>query len=319
LDPRYAFEAWKRLVGPVTYAFQCGDATFILLNNVEFFGRDAAGVAGRCYRGRIGEPQLRFVENVLRNVPEDHLIVVSMHIPLVSFDNPDSPSDTTSDRDALLKILSGRRHTVSFSGHSHTTEHHYLGVEYGFALDEPHHHHVLTASCGSWWSGPADQRGIPVADSRDGSPKGFHVLSVDRNRYTTRFVPFGLEKSRSFRTLVVDRSADQRSASQLDRKQSAEILVDVFDGGPRTRVRCEIAGNEGFELQRRPIKDPFIVDSFARHKAMLKPWVEPAYSSHVWIGTLPDALTAGKFEIAIHVTGEYGQEHKSTVTISVPS
>lgn len=34
----------------------------------------------------------------------------------------------------------------------------------------PHHHHVLTAVSGSWWSGPLDRRGIASADSRDGHP-----------------------------------------------------------------------------------------------------------------------------------------------------
>ena len=108
------------------------------------------------YRGLFGEKQLRFVSNVLRHVPPDQLVVVSMHIPLQSFDSPDSAANTAADRSALLKLLSSRPHTVSFSGHSHTTEHHYFGRTEGFDRNVPHHHHVLTAACGSWWSGPLD-------------------------------------------------------------------------------------------------------------------------------------------------------------------
>ena len=151
----YAFETWKRFVGPTTYAFQYAGATFILLNNVDYFGCGSRAERGRPYRGLFGEKQLRFVSNVLRHVPPDQLVVVSMHIPLQSFDSPDSAANTAADRSALLKLLSSRPHTVSFSGHSHTTEHHYFGRTEGFDRNVPHHHHVLTAACGSWWSGPS--------------------------------------------------------------------------------------------------------------------------------------------------------------------
>ena len=88
--------------------------------------------------------------------------------------------------------------------------------------DEPHHHHVLTAACGSWWSGPFDPGGVPIADSRDGTPKGFHVLSVDGNQYATRFVPLGSAPEQHLRILI----------SATD--ENTELFVDVFDGGPLT-------------------------------------------------------------------------------------
>ena len=85
-------------------------------NNVEYFGCDNKLQGGRAYRGRIGNDQLRFIDNVLRNVPQDDLIVVSMHIPLQSFDNPDGAADTTIDRTALLRLLSHRPYSASFRG-----------------------------------------------------------------------------------------------------------------------------------------------------------------------------------------------------------
>src|SRR5208337_4825277 len=99
------------------------------------------------------------------------------------------PSTNVADRAKFLALLEGRK-TVSFSGHTHTTEHHYFGVTEGFMASTPHHHHVLTAVSGSWWSGPLDRRGIASADSRDGTPHGFHILSVAHGgSYTTRYVP----------------------------------------------------------------------------------------------------------------------------------
>ena len=63
-----------------------------------------------------------------------------MHIPLMNYQNA-TAGDATVDRQALLTLLSGRPHTVSFAGHMHLTEHHYFGAREGFYGAVPHHHH----------------------------------------------------------------------------------------------------------------------------------------------------------------------------------
>ncbi len=281
--------------------------------------------AARRYRGRIGEAQLAFVDNVLRHVPEDQLVVVSMHIPLVSFNDPESATDTTADRSALLELLSRRPHTVSFAGHSHTTEHHYLGPDHGFGRAEPHHHHVLTAASGSWWGGPLDHRGIPVAESRDGSPKGFHVLSVDGNRYTTRFVASGPSQGEEIRIVLHSRSDGPTSRGVCGcplakaALPSLEVAADVFDGGPRTIVTCEIegAGRAPVAMQRAVVPDPFIVETFAKNRALHKPWVAPAPSSHLWTAPLAAELAPGAYRLVVRATDEYGRAHAAQMVLEV--
>src|SRR5262249_55538773 len=129
---------------------------------------------------------------------------LSMHIPLRCHLDPGNPADTTADWRELLELLAGHPHAVSFAGHLHATEHHYLsrGQEPTEVDPRPHHHHVLTAACGSWWSGPCDHRGIPFADSTDGTPNGFHVLSVAGHRYATRFVPAVTKTPAQLRVMV---------------------------------------------------------------------------------------------------------------------
>src|SRR5262245_8091682 len=143
-------ETWKRVFGPRHYAFQYAGATFILLDNVHYFGHNPGAPDSGRYCGQIGARQLQFVANVLAHTPPEQLIVLSMHIPLRNYQSPASPADNTGDRGALLQLLSSRPYTVSFSGHMHLTEHHYLGAEDGFHGARPHHHHVLTAACGGW-------------------------------------------------------------------------------------------------------------------------------------------------------------------------
>ncbi|MEQ1695727.1 MAG: calcineurin-like phosphoesterase C-terminal domain-containing protein [Hyphomicrobiaceae bacterium] len=323
-DERFAFETWKRELGPTHYAFQHGRATFIILNNVEYLPSGSRQPDGRAYRGRIGERQLAFVENILRHVAHDDLVVLSTHIPLVNFEDPESEQDNTTDRKKLLELLGNHPRNVSLAGHSHTTEHHYLGRDHGYPGNELHHHHILTAACGSWWSGAPDHRGIPQSDSRDGTPKGFHVLSVDGNSYSTRFVPSGAVDHEQMRIAITSAAPDGPPASSFPDEmipvlKTRYVLVDVFDGGPRTNVFCEITGSsaEPFELRQVAAPDPYIVDMFQRHAEKCKPWVKPAVSSHMWTGPLPEILPAGAHRLTIWASDQYGHTARHSVVFEI--
>ena len=200
---KYSRETFKRTFGPSYYAFEYGGALFLMLDNVNYLGGDAARPRGAGkFEGRIGERQLAFVANLLKEMPADKLVVTGMHIPLQNYLDGTDASTNTADRAAFLQLLAGRPNTLSLAGHTHTTEHHYFGAEDGFAGPAPHHHHVLTAVSGSWWSGPYDHRGIAVADSRDGSPNGFHILSIDGQSYATRFQPANEPNARQMRIVL---------------------------------------------------------------------------------------------------------------------
>ena len=109
---------------------------------------------------------------------------------------------------------------------------------------------MLTALSGSWWSGPFDHRGVASADSRDGTPNGFHILSVDGTRYTTRFVPAKEPNGRQMRLSIdsrfhgITKEADrefrqpQTLGSPVPRAAlyASTLIANVFDGGDRTKV-----------------------------------------------------------------------------------
>ena len=321
-----ARDTWKRTFGPPYYAFQHGQATFIVLDNVHYSGRSPYAPEGGCYAGRIGSAQLQFVRNLLAHVPPDHLIVVSMHIPLVANQGDTAPGDYTADRRALLALLSHRPHTLSLSGHMHTTEHHYLGPESGFAGSRPHHHHVLTAASGSWWCGPRDRRGIPSADSVDGTPNGFHVLSVDGNHYTTRFVPAAGKGPAQIRVVVTSRCSNGGAAARTSearppiaasRLRDCAVVANVFDGGPNTRVTCDVAGWGPHAMQRVAERDPFLLQVLSRQDAVRKPWVEPVPSTHLWSAPFPARLPAGAHRLTVTAIDEYGRRHIGHAVIEV--
>ncbi len=331
-NAKYSRETFKRTYGPNYYAFEYGGALFLMLDNVNYLGFDASRPYGAGkFEGRIGERQLAFIGGVLKEWPRDKLVVTCMHIPLQTYLDPKNPATNTADRDAFLNHLVGRQNTVSFSGHMHTTEHHYFGADDGFAGPGQHHHHVLTAVSGSWWSGPYDHRGVAVADSRDGSPNGFHVLSVDGQNYTTRFQSANEPHSRQMRIVLESEFHRDRkelynefrmgellsSPLSLDRAFATNLIVNFFDGGPRTSVEYRIGGRAPIKMERVVRADPFVEEVFARNEAVKKPWVKAELSSHIWSARLPGDLQASTHCIAVRVVDEYGREHHDHLVLEV--
>lgn len=314
-------DTWRRTFGPRHYAFQYAEATFIILDNVYYHGHNPENPNSGGYHGLIGAEQLRFVRNVLAHVARDRLVVLSMHIPLMNYQNATAAADTTVDRQALLALLSGRPHTVSFAGHMHLTEHHYFGVQAGFYGAVPHHHHVLTAASGGWWSGAKDARGIPAADAEDGSPNGYHMLAVDGAKYDTRFVPAAGKPGGQLRASIERPSPGTPRTLPLSAAdvQHSELVVNVFDGGPSTRVRYSIAGvtSAPRPMQRVASPDPHVARVFADHRDLQKPWMRALSCSHIWRAPLPSGLRPGAYCASVQADDEYGRPLRSHVLFEV--
>jgi hypothetical protein len=329
-DDTHSRETFKRVFGARSSAFQYAGATFLLLDDVEYLGADPSkpNSAGK-YRGHFGERQLDFVRNVLAHVPGDSLVVCSFHIPLRTAVGT-APSLAAVDCADFLAALSTHANSISFSGHTHTNEHFDLGAADGFAAGH-HHHHVLAAVSGSWWSGPFDERGIPVALQSDGCPNGFHILSVDGATHSTRFIP-AHDPNRGQIRLVLDSQlhaaqpeviTEYRAGALLTGPIAAEALhatrlvANFFDAGPKSTLEVAFGAGPFQPMQRAARTDPFVEDVFARNAATKKPWVQPGVSTHLWEMRLPDTLGEGTHRIAVRGTDEFGRPHAAAMVVEV--
>jgi hypothetical protein len=329
-DNALSRETFKRIFGARYHAFQYGGATFLLLDNVEYLGTDASRpMAAGHYRGRFGPRQLAFVRNVLAQVPRDALVVVCHHIPLHT-QLADEPANANTDTADFLAAIGTHPNCVSFSGHTHTNEHWYLGPD-GKPASTGHHHHVLSAASGSWWSGPDDVRGIPAALATDGSPSGFHLLSVDGNQARTRLIP-SHDPARSLLRIVLDSQAHEGApellrdappgallagpvaAAQLG---STRVVVNFFEGGPNSRVELAV-GEGGYTAMHQITRfDPFVQEVYGRNEPTIKPWVKPTKSTHIWQAGLPQTLPAGTHLIRVRARDEYGGMHATQFVLEV--
>ncbi len=330
-DRRYSRETFKRVFGPNYHAFFYAKTLFLMLDDVNYLGFDPQKPAGGGkYEGRFDEGQLEFVRNVLAHTPDDTLIVLVMHIPIRTFLD-DEAYQNLQNREAFFSLFEGRRFVVSFAGHTHTTEHHYFGAGDGWKGAAPLHQHILTTLSGSWWSGPFDHRGVPSADSRDGTPNGFHILSVDGLRYTSRFVPAKEPDGRQMRLSVLSRfhgigkdpDRDFRQVRLLgspvprDALGASTLIANVFDGGDKTRVKMVIGDRPPIEMTRRSRPDPFVQEVFARNEATKKAWVGADNSSHIWTARLPADLAPGTYRVVVEASGEYGQPLSGRLALEV--
>ena len=331
-DASRARDTWKRVFGAPYYAHAHGGALFVMLDNVAYLGSGSGkpGDKHGAYVGRFSDDQLAFVKNLLAATPPDTLLVFAMHIPLRTYFDPTMPAANTANAAALLALI-GDRPSVSFAGHTHTTEHHYLGAADGGSDAHPHHHHVLTAVSGSWWSGPLDHRGIACADQTDGTPNGHHVLSIDGARYTTRYVPatepddtqmrivveagFHAEDKEVLRETTMSRAL--RSPVTADEAGAARLVVNLFDGGPRSTVRFALDGGTPVAMTRVSRPDPYVGQLYGRYPETIKPWVKPNASSHLWQVPLPAGLGIGTYTVRVLATDEYGRDHEGGMVLEV--
>ncbi|MDJ0865196.1 MAG: calcineurin-like phosphoesterase family protein [Myxococcota bacterium] len=325
-DDRHSLETFKRTYGPPYYAFEVGDAVFFVLDNIEYQGNgtadpaDVRGAGG--YEARLGEQQLEWLERELAHVPAEKLVFLAMHAPLRTYLH-DLPRANTQDRRDLFRLLEGREHLYAVAGHSHTTEHHYFGRDDGFPGPGELHHHVLTTVSGSWWSGPLDARGIADATQRDGTPNGYHVLEVDGVELAVRYRAAGMSADHQMR-IVFDVAHHQHRPEALrdyrhgelldgrfpvDAVPAAQVVVNLFDGGPRSRVSFEVGGRPPVEMQRVSYPDPWVHELYGRNRETVKSWVKAEPSSHLWTADLPDDLGPGTYTLTVRATDEFGRVH----------
>lgn len=325
-DDRYSLETFKHYFGPPYYAFEYGDALFVVLDNIEYQGGgeadpgDVRGSGG--YIANFGRRQLAWLARELAHVPEDKLVFLAMHAPLETYIS-DGPGVTTADRRELFRLLSGRENLYAVAGHTHTTEHRYFGEDDGFRGPGEFHHHVLATVSGSWWSGPFDPRGIPTTDQRDGTPNGYHVLEVDGTDASVRYKAAGHPEDYQLRILFdvahhglsADGLRDYRTGELHDGRftedhvAAAELLVNLFDGGPRSVVEFRVDDGPYRPMNRVDRADPYMIETFARNGETKKSWLQATPSSHLFAADVPDDIGPGTYTVTVRATDEFGRVH----------
>lgn len=293
-DPSGAGDTWRREYGPTYYSFDIGQVHFIALDSVIYPCGEDDAAAGRdhCgdpdspdYNGRIDDIQMEWLANDLAHVPEDELVVLSHHIPLVSAQYNASVRNQIDNANEVYELLEGRK-AVSFSAHTHTLEQllpgeTYAGWEEAVGVTElPFHHIIAGAEAGSWYSGDLDWDGVPMSIGSQGEPRGYLMTDFAGTDYRERFYATGHPNERqmwlSFNTpqfrewfetlrawtadnpptadgvppVNINDLADTKLFTPEDLAEGVFLTANVWNGSRDTDVSVSLDGGDPLELAR---------------------------------------------------------------------
>lgn len=300
-------ESFERLFGPANYAFNVGNTHFIVLDDVLY----PHPTTGKGYQGGFRKDQLYFLENNLKFVPKDKLVVLAFHIPL----NPDNENwFRNEDRQRLFDLLSAYPHTLSLSAHTHFQQQNFYTAAHGWKGQQPHHEYNVGTTSGDWYSGQLNAQGIPVSTMRDGTPKGYAILHIDNNQYTFDYKVVGKDDSYAiglFGPSVVAEKYVKRYA----------LYANFYIGTKDDNIRYQVDGGEWKEMERVDEHDPAYTQEVLMYEGA-EEYVEGRRpsdvvpSSHLWKIKLPK-LPVGKHTITVEAKDIFDRIHTANKEIEV--
>lgn len=318
---KYATQTFRSVFGPDYYSFDYGQVHFLALNNVGFKGK------GKGYEGHIDAQQMQWIENDLKDVPSDKLIMIITHIPLLTYANNRSFPRTinTSNLDQLLRILGPFQYVYAIAGHdtsnSWKVEINHTHGWHGY----PFIAHTLAETRGSGWrAGPRDERGVRPATMADGNPNGYYVFYFEGHTVKPKFIPAGGDP-RDRLSIVLDPplfhsdSLAQTHPLDLDRGVQVDsmfVVVNFFDGGERDQVTISLDGKTAVPMQYIERTDPAYVRQYDKYRGTSDAFPSPHVSSHIWEFLLP-RLTPGLHVVVVKAMDEFGFGDEEVLTFEV--
>jgi hypothetical protein len=295
-DDSHTTESFQSVFGPEYSSFDYGPVHFVTLEDIKW--------GGKSYTGGLGEKQLEWLKNDLALCPRDQLVVLSYHIPLGQL----------GDKAALYQILESRPNVLAVSGHTHWMSNHFIGKDAGFNRAEPLHELINATTCGSWWGGPPDEQGLPIAMMSDGAPNGYTAITFDGTKYRAEY-------------RVARRAADYQMSifapDEVGPNASAtEVFANVFAGSEKSTVAMRVDGAGAWtKMEKVAQPDPFLAAMKAAEPNPIPAgWGYPAPMAkcpHLWRGTLLPGMASGAHVINVRTTDMFGQKYEARRVVVV--
>jgi hypothetical protein len=287
LDSTTTDAAYNRCFGASSYAFNRNNTHFLVLNNMLPKGRYG-------YESALSEDGLLFVENDLKLVPKDRLIVIALHGPLAF----------TGNKDRLLSLLAGRKHVLVLSGHIHMVARFFHRNDVAVIPEIG-----VGASCGMWWTGEKNEMGIPSALMQCGSYPNYFRIHVTENRFAFDYKAIGRDTSCQMEAWA---NPLPQNSGQLGSPDSVQIIVNVFGGSDSTQVFCGVDSIPMVQMSKAEIISPNVLRLIQLYEKKIYPTtgntrnpLRKRSSPHVWQVVLPK-LSGGIHRMRIEAKDNYG-------------
>jgi len=317
---QYATQTFKSVFGPDYYSFDYGQVHFLALNNVGFKGK------GKGYVGHIDAKQMKWIENDLKDVSSDKLIMIITHIPLITYADHRTFHSlvNTINFDELLRVLKRFQYVYTISGHD-TSNSWKVEVDHTHGWHgQPFIAHTLAEVRGNGWQGLRDERGVRSATMADGNPNGYYLFHFEGNKVKPQFIPAGGDPEDRLRVmldpqLIHPDSVTQKHPLGLDRGvqvDSTYVVVNFFDGGERDQVTISLDGKAHVAMEYTERTDPFYVRQYRKYEGTSDVFPPAAVSSHIWQFALP-MVNSGLHVVIVKAVDEFGFKDEEIFTFEI--
>jgi hypothetical protein len=303
--------SFRNVFGPDTFAWEEREALFVVLDDVIYRpGQKPA------YIGGFREDQFAFLDAYLANAPKDRLLVLAMHIPLFEPEGRDTFRD--ADRERLFALLQTFPKVLILSAHNHTQQHYFHDARTGWHGPASLHEYNVGATCGAYWSGLKDARGVPDSIMPDGTPNGYAKLHVEAGgAYALTWRIAGVDDP-------IAALADGRHSIGLHAPKTLRrgaypgwgVYANVYMGRDDTRVEFRIDDGDWKPMTRVLRPDPRLLienvrDDLAETLRGYDRSPEPEMSKHLWRGALPTDLALGAHRIEVRAFDVWQGEQRA--------
>ncbi|MDA3614920.1 calcineurin-like phosphoesterase C-terminal domain-containing protein [Polluticaenibacter yanchengensis] len=301
-------ETFEANFGPANYSFNYGNVHFIILDDIIYPDpRDGKG-----YWGGFRENQLKFIENDLKLVPKEKLVVLAFHIPL--FTEGDEAFNL-EHRKHLFTLLKDYEHTLSLSAHTHLQRQNFYDAKDGWLAKKPHHEYNVGTTSGDWYSGAFNAKGIPVSTMRDGTPKGYAFIHFNDNQYTIDYKV--VDKDSSYQVDIY--SPNTLSGSKPG---SARVYANFFMGHEKSELEIKFGKGGWKKMKYVETIDPGYTaamvewDKATKLTGNRRPSL-PSNSTHLYEAVFPKNMKPGKYTIEVKAKDMFGRTFTAKKDVTV--
>lgn len=343
-DDAHALDTFRDDFGPGHFSYDVGKTHFVVLDSIEYSGNAST----KKYKEKIGEEQLEWLENDLKNVAKNDHVVIATHVPIVTHKQV-----VAEDAKEFYDVISDYPNAVTVGGHTHTQENLVAGEQRKEWADEgidtlPNTQIVAGAVSGDWYSGGLNADGLPYSFTGDASEPGVQTLEFDGSnrseRYTVRnesddhqlLLGVNSPEWRDWAQEAQDwQDADkageepeaisERVVTRDDLKQGDTWLTSSFLAGT-SDARVEVSF-DGKSSKLAEHTQPGKGESLAKGWEYTDPYTASQNlrtsgsvgqsSSHLWRAEMPSDLDLGTHSAEVTGTDRYGREFTETVRFTV--
>lgn len=235
---------FQQMYGPTHYSFNHGKVHYVVMDDVRYLGKDKE------YDGYISQNQLDWLQKDLSFVPNDHLIVLCVHIPV---------HNGIKNNEALYAVLGDRKVHI-MSGHTH----YHRNVIKGNIFE--HNHGTV---CGAWWTGPI---------CGDGTPCGYGVYNVKGTELSWHYQSTGESADHQMK-IFVDDANDQK-----------QLQVNIWNYDPEWKTEYWVDGIHKGSLEQVEAFDPLAYSTLLGPELPKpRGFAEPRKTEHMFKAMVPDA------------------------------